>query len=247
MKAPRFALVTALLLLGLVRSPAAETPVAKPGYKVVVAVTINEQGVTENPRIVTSDDPSAEFLLNRAALKMAESIKQPPRQKEGKPIRYTVQAPFVFPVDGDEGPTPESIQKPSIKNALKPTYPESLAAQGEVGAAIVEIVVDVEGKISTMNVLRSTHPEFAEAATTALRQWEFVPGKKDGAAAETRWRVAVNFATTERETGWQWKIPPRPSLGNYTVIHVIKPAEPAGAPPSGTNPPAPEPPGAEKK
>lgn len=229
MKSLRLFLPIALVLLGLVRAQAAEAPEMKPGYKVVVAVTITEEGVTENPRIVSSDDPTAEFLLNRAALQMAASIKQPARQKEGKPIRYTVQAPFMFPVEGDEGAAANDQPKPAVKTAVQPVYPEALGAQGEVGAAIVEIVVGTDGRVTTVSVLRSTHQEFADAATAALQQWEFTPGLKDGVAVATRWRLAMNFATTERETGWTWKVAPRPSLGNYTVVRVNPPAAPAPA------------------
>jgi TonB family protein len=113
----------------------------------------------------------------------------------------------------------------------QPVYPEELAQAGVVGGAIIEVIVGVDGAISKATVLRSSHPEFANAAHAAVLQWRGTPAKKDGVPVESRWRIAVNFSVDGKEADWKWRVAPRPSLGSFTVGRAKLPAaEPAPAP-----------------
>jgi TonB family protein len=199
-----------------------------PGYKVVVEITFDEQGVAEEAKVMQSDDPSGAHVLEQIALRLAEEVKQPPRtDKEGKPMKFKARAPFNFPVEGDEGAAANEAPKPALKAAPLPAYPEKLADTGTVGGAIVELVIGTDGAVTRASVLRSSHPEFANAAFAAVQQWQFAPAQKDGAAVESRWRVAVNFSVDDKEADWMWRIAPRPSLGSFTAVRAKVPAETA--------------------
>lgn len=223
-----FLLVAVALSLSTAR---AQTP-AVPGYKVVVEITFDEQGLAEEGKIVQSDDPSGARVLDQIALRLAEEVKQAPRtDKDGKPVKFKARAPFNFPVEGDEGAAANEAPKPALKAAPLPAYPENLAASGTVGGAIVELVIGADGAVKQASVLRSSHPEFANAAYAAVQQWQFAPAQKDGAAVESRWRVAINFSVDEKEADWMWRIAPRPSLGAFTAVRAkLPPAAPATAP-----------------
>jgi TonB family protein len=225
---PRFLLLL-LLALSLTTAQAAQKP-SVTGHRVVVEITFDEEGVSEGAKVIESDDPSAVQLLNQIAIRLAQEVKQAPRtDKDGKPKKFKARAPFDFPVEGDEGPEANNAPKPSIRQAVQPVYPEALAAAGEVGGAILELVVAADGSVSKATVLRSSHPEFANAAHAAVRQWQFTPAQKDGVAVDSRWRIAVNFSVDNKEADWMWRIAPRPSLGSFTAVRAKVPP-PAAAP-----------------
>ena len=225
----------ATLALGFYLSLSAEdkTPPAAPpsaGYKVELEMKVTEAGTVDDAKVIASDDTSVDHVLERMAMETARTAKLAPRIKDGKAVAYTARAPFMFAVEGDEGAASNKAPKPSIHSAVQPVYPADLAAKGEVGGVIFELVIGVDGKISTMKLLRSSNPKFEQAATTALKQWVFTPAKKDGVPVESRWRMAVSFETDVLQADWVWRFPPRPSLGNYTVLHRTRPDTPATSP-----------------
>jgi TonB family protein len=231
---PRSSLAVLIILtLGLSRPLQAET---KPGYTVIIDIKMNEQGVPEDAKVVKSDDPSGDHVLEWTAMAKAKAMKVEPRMKDGQAVKFTVRAPFNFPVEGDEGPDSGRLSRPKITSAVQPVYPPEPAAAGEIGGAIVEAVIRADGTVASVKELRSTQPVFAQAAVAAVRQWKFVPAQQDGKAVESRWRLSISFETDVSRNDWMWRVAPRPSLGSYTVIHRTLPAE---VPAAGDKPAAP--------
>jgi TonB family protein len=225
-------LLLSLLLLGqsVVAAP------APTGHRVLVEIAFDEKGEPEDAKIVETDDPTGAQLLNQIALRLAEEVKQAPRtDKEGKPMKFKARAPFNFPVEGDEGPGANNAPKPAMRKAVQPVYPPALEAAGVVGGAIVELTIAADGTVSKATVLRSSHPEFANAAFVAVQQWLFAPAQKDGVAVESRWRIAVNFSVDSKQADWMWCVAPRPSLGSFTAVRAK--LEPAAAPAAPATPP----------
>lgn len=207
---------------------------AKPGYTVVVEITFDEKGDAESGTIVQSDDPTGEHVLEQLALGMASRTKQPPRTgKDGNPVKFKARAPFHYPVPEDEGAAADNIPKPTIRNAVRPAYPEGFAEKGITGGVILEIVVGADGTLKQTKTLRSSHPEFAQAVAAAFPQWSFSPAKQaDGTPVESRVRLAIAFATDQQGADWIWRVAPRPQLGTYTVGRRVTPDTPPAALPS---------------
>jgi TonB family protein len=219
---PLFALSLGLSL----SASAADTPTkAKPGYTVVLEMLVDEQGTVEDAKIISSDDTTIDHMLDMTALGKARGIKLAPQIKGGHAVKYSVQAPFVFPVEGDQGPEANNAPRPKISHAVQPVYPADLAAKGEVGGAILEAVIGANGTVTSLKVIRSSSPVFAQAATAAVNTWTFIPAQLDGKPVESRWNLSICFETDVRTTDWAWRVAPRPSLGNYTVIHRTLPPE----------------------
>jgi TonB family protein len=230
-------LATLALVLALPLSRAEKPASAKPGYTVVVEVKVDEKGLPEDAQVFSSDDTTLDHILDRTALGMAKGIKLAPRVKDGHAVKYTVRAPFVFPVEGDEGAEANNSPKPKLSQAVQPVYPADQAAKGTVGGAILEAVIGADGKVSSLMILRSSDPAFELAATTAVKQWVFVPAQKDGVPVESRWRMSICFETDVQVTDWTWRVAPRPSLGSYTVVHRTLPPEPPAAETKPATPP----------
>ena len=236
MKNPARLLLPSLLLLGAITGWA---QAARPGYTVVTEISFNEQGVPEEAKVVQSDDPTGDHTLEQMAMNMSEQDKQTPRLKDGKPVKFKARRPFNFPVEGDQGAA-ANANRPVLRagDQVLPKYPESLAAAGETGGAIVELTIRADGTVKAVRTLRSSNPEFAQAAETALGQWVFNPAVPAGAPAETYWNVAVGFTTGGRNLELKWRLAPRPSIGSFTIGHRPPVAAPAATTPPATNPPA---------
>ncbi len=228
MKNPARILLLPLLLLGAVTSPAQEAPEPKPGYTVVTEITFNEQGVPEDAKVILSDDPTGDHSLEQLAMNMAEQDKQPAHLQDGKPVKFKARRPFNFPVEDDQGEAANS-NRPVLRagHQVIPVYPESLAAKGEIGGAIIELAIQADGKVQAVRALRSSHPEFAEAAMKALAQWVFNPDGSPGAPAISHWRAAIGFTSNGRNLELKWRLAPRPSIGGFIVGRAPPTAAPA--------------------
>jgi TonB family protein len=205
---------------GLATAKAIEKPTwnpKKPGYTVVVDVTLNEQGQCESTAIHASDDLSTGEILNAVALKLAAGYKQEPKLKDGHPVKAVARVPFFFPVDHDEGPDANRAPRPKVMSGAPVAYPSALAARHENGGAIVELHISKEGKVDRVDVLEQSHPQFGDAVTKAILSWRFDPAKQDGMSVRSRWRIAVEFNADGQLGDIKWRIAPRPNLGSYTV------------------------------
>ncbi len=232
-----------ILALGLSRPVAAadQSATPKPGYTVILEMKVDENGAVTDAHVVTSEDATFDHALDRIAFEQAKAMKLPVHQQDGHPAKYTARAPFVFPVEGDEGPESNKGPKPKIHSAMQPVYPAALAAKGEVGGVILELVVDASGKVTSLQVLRSSAPEFAAATEAAVKQWVFAPAELNGAPVESRFRMAVSFITDVNVPDWKWRFAPRPSIGNYTVLYRTEPLSLPATDPTRPVTPAPAP------
>ena len=233
----RFILPLVAFFLGFsLRAWSAETPSApasKPGYTVTVELQINENGIPEGYKIIDSQDPTVGEILDKVAISKAIRLQLDPREKDGHRVKYIARVPFYFPpIEGDEGAESNKGPRPVGKTGNKPVYPQALRDQGVAGGAILEFFVTTDGKVDRLKTLRSSRPEFAQAATEAVSGWVFHPALQDGKPIETRWRMAVIFETKSNMADLVWRLPPRPSLGTFVVAYDdVKPvAAPAAAP-----------------
>lgn len=212
------------LVLGLNSLHAADAAkgATKPGYNVILDVNFDEKAEVKSFKVVESDDPTGDEVLTQIALHLATEIKQKPQIKDGKAVPFTTRVPFNFPVAGDEGPAANDAPRPSVRQAQQPIYPESLAAQEASGGAILELQIGAYGNVQNVKVMRASHQEFADSAAAAVKTWIFAPAMQNGVPVESRWRIAIAFSYHGKNVEWKWRVAPRPSLGNYTVVRPSK-------------------------
>ncbi len=73
-------------------------------------------------------------------------------------------------------------------------YPVEAKKEGIYGKVFVRFMVDKEGKVSNVEVLRSVHPlldEEARRVVASMPDWK--PGKQDGKAVNVFYQVPINF------------------------------------------------------
>ncbi len=100
----------------------------------------------------------------------------------------------------------EGVPVPKRSKTVPPTYPPEAQAQGIRGIVILELVVDTEGKVESVNVIRSV-PGLDDAAVEAARQWEYEITRVGGKPVSVRLTVPITFAMRLPEVSRQEGIP----------------------------------------
>jgi TonB family protein len=76
---------------------------------------------------------------------------------------------------------------------IEPIYPRELLLAGEAGEAVIEIIVDRDGRVRLPKIISATHPEYGMAAATAAAQGVFIPPTRHGQPTDVRVRVPFSL------------------------------------------------------
>lgn len=112
------------------------------------------------------------------------------------------QAPDAVPPASPSQPTAPvrvggGIREPRKTEHVAPIYPEAARAAGVQGVVILEAMIDTDGSVSGITVLRSI-PDLDQAAINAVRQWRYQPTLLNGQPVAVMMTVTVNFTLTAR-------------------------------------------------
>lgn len=91
----------------------------------------------------------------------------------------------------------EVSQRPYFKTLVKPKYPEIARKMGKEGLVVLRVLVDENGRVKEVQVLRSAGFGFDEEAKKAIRQSLFEPAKHHGKPVPCYVRVPVRFVLEE--------------------------------------------------
>jgi protein TonB len=86
-----------------------------------------------------------------------------------------------------------AITAPALVSRVEPVYPPLAASAHVQGVVILEAVVDREGRVESVKVLRSI-PLLDDAATAAVRQWRYSPLLLNGRPERFVLTVTVSFS-----------------------------------------------------
>jgi TonB family protein len=90
------------------------------------------------------------------------------------------------------------VQHAKLVRQVRPAYPEHLKASGVEGTVLLEAVIGRDGKITNLQVLNSmVHADLIQAATEAVRQWQWEPTYLNGVPVEIVTNITVNFTLTK--------------------------------------------------
>lgn len=82
---------------------------------------------------------------------------------------------------------------PVVTCEVKPQYSPEPMSQRVQGTVLLEAVVEANGRIGEIRVLKSLHPDLDRNAAAALRAWEFKPGTFMGTPAPILVTVEMTF------------------------------------------------------
>jgi protein TonB len=87
-----------------------------------------------------------------------------------------------------------AISEPQVKEKVPPSYPEQARKERIQGTVVLDAVVEADGTIGTIEVVRSDHELLSEAAVEAVRHWRYEPARdEDGRAVAVIYSVTINF------------------------------------------------------
>ncbi len=85
------------------------------------------------------------------------------------------------------------ITRPQRIHEVAPIYPPVARAARVEGTVILEALIDADGTVRDVRVLRS-QPLLDGAAVDAVRQWRFTPTQLNGEAVPVVMTVTVTFS-----------------------------------------------------
>jgi protein TonB len=89
------------------------------------------------------------------------------------------------------------MQAPRTIAHVNPVYPRIAQNARVEGVVILEAVIDAQGRVERVGVLRSI-PQLDQAAIEAVKQWTFTPTLLNGVPVPIVMTVTLNFELTGR-------------------------------------------------
>ena len=118
-------------------------------------------------------------------LKLKETVAQPEPKPEPEKVFEVVEQMPSFP-GGDKA------LMDFLSNNVK--YPVVAQENGVQGRVVISFVVEKDGSITDVRVVRSVDPSLdKEAARVVKSMPRWIPGKQNGAAVRVKYNVPVSF------------------------------------------------------
>ncbi len=170
-------------------------PQALFGGDVLLDALIDSSGKLADIKVVSGDGPFLE-----PALSAVRTWSFEPAHLDGRAVEARLGIVFQFPqsflphLTSGERKHSEPLAEPDDRGALpvltiEPAYPTNSQAQGSVA---LYNLVDSQGHITSTSTLLDVGSLTAPSAA-ALRQWQFAPAKRAGAATESAVVVVETF------------------------------------------------------
>jgi TonB family protein len=118
----------------------------------------------------------------------------------------------------DPQAAPAATAAPRLRQFVQADYPPAALAAGREGAVLLQLSVSAEGRVTEATVVQGLGDGFDEAALAAARQFEFEPGRRDGApvAAVLRYRYRFSVAAARAAQT------PRPAAVVRGIIRTLQ-------------------------
>jgi len=167
----------------------------------VVRFVVDTAGHVEGSSLVV--EQSAGTILDSLAIAASRGLAFRPARKGGSPVRMEVVLPLDFRADtpafasSDTGVFSVDCvdREPALKAVVPLTYPETMRSRGLGGEALLEFVVDTNGRadLPSVRLVNATHSDFATAARGAVARAQFRPALLSGTTVRCRVRLPVVF------------------------------------------------------
>jgi TonB family protein len=167
----------------------------------VLRFVVDTTGHVEDTSLVL--EQSAGAILDSLATVASRGLVFRPARVGGSPVRMAVVLPLDFAAGAPAVAATDSgvfsadcvDREPSLKAVDPVRYPEGPRIRGIVGEALVEFVVDTNGRaeLRSVQVVQATHPDFATTARSVLASARFAPARLSGEVVRCRVRLPVVF------------------------------------------------------
>ena len=85
------------------------------------------------------------------------------------------------------------VKAPVVTHRVDPVYPD-MARKGRIaGMVIVEAIINKDGSVEQVKVIKGLPMGMSESAIEAVKQWKFKPGTMNGEPVDVIFNLTVNF------------------------------------------------------
>lgn len=155
-------------------------------------------GFNEAFRAVAFADPEA-------AMARADELRNENLRAQGL---VEVGRAFLDKLPPKPQPNEEAIRvgedgmRKSASTTVMPSYPEEALKKREQGVAVVELQYDAKGDVVSTSVLEAPSKSIGDAVVRAIKEWKFVPSKKqDGTPVSVRGKLTFYFEIDKEGNG----------------------------------------------
>jgi TonB family protein len=210
---------------------------------VMLTGTITEQGIPRDMRVTGS----LGFGLDEKALAAIQHWRFSPGTRQGQPVPVVMTIPVDFRLPDKQSrwhliraefTAPEGASRPKFSKTSYPygvgislnAFEEGIVirAIGREATATVAFDVDEYGLPVNLQVLNASHPIWGPEATAVVRDWQFVPGMRNGAPVSALCTLDLVWGPTNLSTqALQWAVaqmsaPPTPDpVGNVAISPAV--------------------------
>jgi len=167
--------------------------------------TVEPKGMVTEVKLMAASAPEYGAALLGAV--QAWGFKPATTDGASVPVRLRVEYGFIPPISGASARLREALQPggPGVGGAagldekLKPlwrgfpVYPAELREEQVKGSALIEFIIDREGRVRLPRVKSATREEFGWAAATAISQWVFARPTRQGEPVDVTVAIPFDF------------------------------------------------------
>jgi len=99
----------------------------------------------------------------------------------------------AMPVDNEPIRVFGAVTRPVIIDGPQPRYTETGRRAGVQGTVIVEAIINEQGRVTDLRILKTLPMGLDQAAVDAVRSWRFKPATLAGKAVKVFYTLTVNF------------------------------------------------------
>jgi TonB family protein len=110
---------------------------------------------------------------------------------------------------------------------IEAVYPPSALEERRHADVVLTVTIDADGHVSAVDVASSGGDDLDQAAIVAVRQWTFVPAKRNGTAVSSRIRIPFHFAPPaappellEQKPPTEHELPSQPAVPGPSAEHA---------------------------
>lgn len=120
---------------------------------------------------------------------------------------------------------PPDVSLPVPRSLVGPYYPFKLREVGAAGGALFRLHINDKAKVTRIEAVRASHPEFSKAALQALQKWQFArPAMQNGKPIAVVLHQMVVFELDGRPSAdWEWQVAPEPAFESFRVVGATIP------------------------
>lgn len=149
------------------------------------------------------------LLLLLAACRQGAASGDPHGSKASAEPKPAGPAPAVRPLPTEppiafRSPAPDcanvrpirvggGVQRPEILRRVEPVYPSDVRRMRIEGIGLLELVINEQGRVCTVQILRGLSPAIDQAMAGAVRQWTFRPARLRGRPVAVAYVITIHL------------------------------------------------------